>query len=95
MKNRNIAALFFLLLPVFAKAQYKEQLSDKVSVLTSRNVETYFFAEKLAVERIGYYVFDRKGGNYTHQPVVHFGFRYFERYKDDPVVIRIAGLLHN
>jgi hypothetical protein len=57
------------------------------------NIETYFFVEKLAVEHIGNYVFDIKGVDYSHQPIVHFGFTYFKRYQNDPTIIRAAEIL--
>lgn len=78
---------------VGCNAQYFQQLSPKVSVGTNTNIETYFFAEKLAVEHIGNYVFDIKGVDYSHQPVVYFGYQHFKKYKDEPIIIRISELL--
>lgn len=76
-----------------AFAQYQLRLADNASIGVNRNVETYFFVEKLAVEHIGNYVFDIKGVNYSHQPIVHFGFKYFQRYQNDPTIIRAAEIL--
>lgn len=88
---------FFLMITLLcfsaARGQYTRHLSPKVSVGTSPNIETYFFMEKLAVEHIGNYVFDIKGVDYSHQPLVHFAFGHFQQYKDDPLVIRCAGLM--
>jgi hypothetical protein len=86
--------LFLLLLNAqYAFAQYKDQLSPKVSVAINANLETYFFAEKLAVEHINDFVFDHKGWDYTHQPIVHYGFLHFYSYVNSPVIIKIATLL--
>jgi len=91
----NKTGVFFLLLLIsfYAKAQLKIQLSPNVSVGVSRNLETYFFVEKLAVERIDNYVFDIKGTDYSHQPVVYFGFKRFRKYQNDPIIIRAAAIL--
>jgi hypothetical protein len=83
----------FLLIFQHSNAQYKDQLSSKVSVAINPNLETYFFAEKLAVERIDNFVFDHKGWDYSHQPIVYYGFQNFKKHKDDPVIIRIADIL--
>jgi hypothetical protein len=93
MKLSSIIFIALLCTGGLCQAQYRQQLSQKVAVGTSTNIETYFFAEKLAVEHIGNYVFDTKGVDYSHQPVVYFGFRHFSKYKDSPVIIRTAELL--
>lgn len=91
---RSLIILIALLCTnVICKAQYQQQLSQKVSVGTNTNVETYFFAEKLAVEHIGNYVYNNRGVDYSHQPIVHFGFQHFTKYKNDPTIIRIAEIL--
>ncbi|QCR24536.1 DUF4932 domain-containing protein [Pontibacter sp. SGAir0037] len=91
---KNLFPLFILF--IFSHnvhAQYRKELSPKVSLIISSNIETYFFVEKLAVERIGNYVFNIKGQDYSHQPVVHFAFNHFKDYQNDPLIIRSAELL--
>lgn len=82
----------FLFCVQFTYAQHKEQLTKKVSLSVNTNIETYFFAEKLAVERIDYFVFDHKGWDYTHEPMVYFGYEHFKKFKDEPVIVRLATL---
>jgi hypothetical protein len=53
--------ILFLFCIQFTYAQQKVQLTKKVSLSVNANIETYFFAEKLAVERIDYLVFDNIG----------------------------------
>ncbi|MFD0749182.1 DUF4932 domain-containing protein [Mucilaginibacter calamicampi] len=74
-------------------AQHTVQLSKKVSVAINTNLETYFFAEKLAVEHMNDFVFDHKGWDYAHQPIVHYAFLRFKPYINTPVIVRIAALL--
>jgi hypothetical protein len=76
-----------------AIAQYKVRLAKNVTIGVNPNIETYFFVEKLTVEHIGNYVFDIKGVDYSHQPIVYFGFKYFQRYQNDPTIIRAAEIL--
>lgn len=91
---RNIFLLFTLLVCTYvASAQYKVVLDKNASVGISPNVETYFFVEKLAVEHIDNYVFDIKGVDYSHQPMVHFGFLNFSPYLNDPIILRAAEIL--
>ncbi|AZA84342.1 hypothetical protein C1637_05740 [Chryseobacterium lactis] len=92
--ERILITLFFLVLTTTnGKAQYIQKLSPKVQVGVNKNIETYFFAEKLAVEHIGYYVFDHNTVDYSHQPIVYFGFQHFKKYKEKPSILRIAELL--
>lgn len=91
--NKTSIIFFLSLIPSLLFAQHQLPLSSKGSVGVSTNIETYFFAEKLAVEHIGNYVFDTKGVDYSHQPVVHFGFKRFSKYQNDPVIIRTAEIL--
>ena len=74
-------------------AQYRNDLSSKVSLQVNANLETYFFAERLAVEKIDNFVFDHAGADYSHQPIVYYGFQHFKKYKDLPAITRIAELL--
>jgi hypothetical protein len=91
---KNIIALSILLLIAgFANAQYKVKLSSKAFISVNINLETYFFVEKLAVERINDFVFDIKGTDYSHQPMVYFGFKHFKRYQNDPEIIRAAEII--
>lgn len=78
---------------VSAFAQYKVRLAENASIGINPNVETYFFVEKLAVEHIGNYVFDIKGVDYSHQPIVNFGFKHFKGYQNDPTIIRAAEII--
>ncbi|MGU3376549.1 DUF4932 domain-containing protein [Chryseobacterium sp. M5A1_1a] len=93
MERILITLSFLVCLTTLGKAQYMQKLSPKVQVGVNRNIETYFFAEKLAVEHIGNYVFDNNTVDYSHQPIVFFGFQHFKKYKDDPSILRIAELL--
>jgi hypothetical protein len=76
-----------------ARAQYQLELSSKVTLQTSVNLETYFFVEKLAVEHIQNFVFNQKEGKYSHQPIVHFAFQKFRQYVNDPQVLKMAALM--
>src|SRR4051812_34861228 len=75
-----------------SNAQYRNNLSSKVSIEINTNLETYFFAEKLAVEKISNFVFDNAGEDHSHQPIVYYGFQHFKKYKDIPAITRIAEL---
>jgi hypothetical protein len=90
---KKIALLILLIWTQYSFAQYKHQLSPKISVAINSNLETYFFAEKLAVEHINDFVFDHKGWDYAHQPIVYYGFQSFNIYVNSPVIIRISALL--
>ncbi|EDM34021.1 hypothetical protein PBAL39_17159 [Pedobacter sp. BAL39] len=92
MKIPVYLALIFLL-PFHVNGQLSSRLSPKVTVAVNTNIETYFIAEKLAVEHIGNYVFSNKEVQFTHQPIVHFGLKTFLPWKDSPVILRIAELL--
>ena len=82
-----------LLLPAMATAQFSKKLSSKVSVSVDENIETYFIAEKLAVEHIGNYVFSNRDQHYDHQPMVYHAFQHFKPWKDSPVILRISKIL--
>ncbi|MBG6235673.1 hypothetical protein IWX76_002241 [Pedobacter sp. CAN_A7] len=84
---------FFLALTSAVSAQYKTKLAAHAFVGIHPNLETYFFVEKLAVEHINNYVFNIKGTDYSHQPIVHFAFQHFQPYQNDPIVIRVAEIL--
>lgn len=90
---KKIIVLLLLFTVKYSYSQSKDQLSSKVSVAYNTNLETYFFAEKLAVEHINDYVFDHRGWNYAHQPIVYYGFEQFKKYADAPVILRISVLL--
>lgn len=74
-------------------AQIIEKLSAKVTLSVNTNIETYFIAEKLAVEHIGNYVFSYSNIQFTHQPIVYFALKEFTPWKDKPVILRIAEIL--
>lgn len=80
-----------MVMPSFA--QETMQLSKKVSLSWNRNIETYFIAEKLAVQHIDYIVFTRKDSSYAHQPLIRAAGERFAHYTDSPVVRRIAALI--
>ena len=91
---KTIFILFMLLICTYgASGQYKIALAKNASIGTSPNVETYFFVEKLAVEHINNYVFDIRGVDYSHQPIVHFVFKYFRSYQNDHIILRSAEIL--
>jgi len=92
MKKLHIS--FILLtcaLNVFS--QYKVRLNSNASIGINANIETYFFAEKLAVEHIGDYVFDLQDVNYSHQPIVYFGYKHFQYAQNSTTILRIAEIL--
>ena len=90
---KRLSLIILLCSAQYCFAQYNVKLSDKVAVAINTNLETYFFAEKLAVEHMNDFVFDHKDWDYAHQPIVHFGFLRFKPYINTPVIVRIAALL--
>jgi len=74
-------------------AQSEYRLSAKVSLGYSTNIETYFIAEKLAVQHINTFVFDQKDSLYAHQPMVYFAYEHFKKYQNTACILRIAQLL--
>lgn len=78
MKTKILVVLFAISIGFPAFAQIKEKLSDRVTIGVSSNIETYFIAEKLAVEHIGNYVFSNKEVDYSHQPIVYFAQKHFQ-----------------
>lgn len=86
-----LLVLTMMAMPSFA--QETMQLSEKVSLSWNRNIETYFIAEKLAVQHIGYIVFTRKDSTYAHQPLIRAASERFGHYVDSPVIRRISTLL--
>lgn len=91
----NLSITVFLILTISNTtfSQLKENLSRKVTLSVNANIETYFFAEKLAVEHIDNYVFSNKNTDYTHQPIVYFGLKEFMPWKDSPVILKISEIL--
>lgn len=87
----RLKSLFFLL--VVAIPNLKAQSTSKLKLGWHPNIETYFIAERLAVQTIGWYVFDNKNFDYTHQPMVIASFNHFKNYKDSAVIQRIAVIL--
>ncbi|WP_316828936.1 DUF4932 domain-containing protein [Pedobacter miscanthi] len=92
MKNLYLFIIFSCF-TISVYGQYKVRLASHASIGVNPNIETYFFVEKLAVERINNYVFDIKGVDYSHQPIVYFGFKHFQRFENDPIIIRVAEIL--
>jgi precorrin-6B methylase 1 len=92
MKIPFLSLLSFLI-PITAYCQLSEQISPKVFLSVNANIETYFIAEKLAVDHIGNYVFSNKETSFDHQPIVYFGYKEFRSWKDRPVILRISEIL--
>jgi hypothetical protein len=86
---------FLFLLLIILQPHLHAQVSPRLKIGWHTNVETYFIAERLAVETIGWYVFDNKDFDYTHQPLVTAAFNHFKDYKDSAIVKRIAAILLN
>ena len=91
MKKLTTIALLFS--TVIAHAQITERISKKVTLSVNTNIETYFIAEKLAVEHIGNYVFSNKNTQFSHQPIVYFAQKEFSPWTNSPVILRIANIL--
>lgn len=85
--------IFIFLLVISVQKQVHGQASPRLKIGWDPNVETYFIAERLAVETIGWYVFDNKSFDYSHQPMVTAAFNHFKNYKDSAVIQRIAVIL--
>lgn len=85
--------IIFSLLSIAVSAQHNVRLSEKASLGVNPNIETYFIVEKLAVEHIGNFVFNIKGTDYSHQPIVDFGFKRFKIYQNDSTVLRMAQIM--
>ncbi|MEP7373978.1 MAG: hypothetical protein ABI675_11350 [Chitinophagaceae bacterium] len=97
MRRYRIWLLFCLKLTLSTNlyAQAEHKLSAKVSLGYSPNIETYFIAEKLAVQHINTFVFDQKDSLYAHQPLVYFAYQHFKKYQNTPCILRIAQLLES
>lgn len=93
MKQRAFFILILLINFGALNAQWKVRQGTKVEIGVNINLETYFIAERLAIEHIEHFVFDNKDMDYSHQPIVSFAFREFESYKDFPVIIKIGDIL--
>jgi hypothetical protein len=91
MKKLITTALLFS--ACIAHAQITERISKKVTLAVNTNIETYFIAEKLAVEHIGNYVFSNKNTQFGHQPIVYFAQKQFSSWTNTPVILRIANIL--
>ncbi|RCH56508.1 hypothetical protein DJ568_01220 [Mucilaginibacter hurinus] len=79
--------------PLLSAGQLSEKISDKVSIGVNKNIETYFIAEKLAVEHIDHYVFSNNKNDFSHQPIVYFAQTRFANWRDSAVIMRIAHIL--
>src|SRR5690349_5595356 len=82
-----------ILFSLSAYAQLTERISEKVTLSVNTNIETYFIAEKLAVEHIGNYVFSNNTTQFSHQPIVYFAQREFAKWRDSPIILRISDIL--
>jgi hypothetical protein len=91
MKKLITTALLFS--ACIAQPQITERISKKVTLAVNTNIETYFIAEKLAVEHIGNYVFSNKNTQFGHQPIVYFAQKQFSSWTNTPVILRIANIL--
>ena len=92
MKSR-ILILLCSLLPSLGWCQFSEQISQKVTLKVNTNIETYFIAEKLAVDHIGNYVFSNKESTFEHQPLVYFAYQHFKIWKNRPIILRVSEIL--
>lgn len=93
---RTIQLLLFFILIAIAirtRSQVSIRLSDNVTLGWHPNIETYFIAERLAVQHIGNYVFTQKDSLYRHQPLVYAAYQEFNAYVNSPCITRIAQLL--
>jgi len=88
-----LVTVTLVLIAITTDAQITERISKKVTLSVNTNIETYFIAEKLAVEHIGNYVFSNKNTQFTHQPIVYFAQKEFAPWTNSPVIIRIAEIL--
>lgn len=93
MKGLFFSFIIFLISANAISAQSTLNLSSKVSVSWHPNIETYFIAERLAVQHMNYMVFTRKDSLYRHQPLVSKSYQQFKTYQNDASIIRIAELL--
>jgi hypothetical protein len=91
MKKTILAILALSYSTVYS--QFTERISKKVTLSVNTNIETYFFAEKLAVEHIGNYVFSNKNTQFTHQPIVYFAQKEFAQWTNSPLILKIADIL--
>jgi Domain of unknown function (DUF4932) len=85
--------LGLFLMPFTLFGQIEKRISKKVTISVNTNIETYFIAEKLAVEHIGNYVFSNKDIDFSHQPIVYFAQKHFGIWKDSPTILRISSIL--
>ncbi len=89
----SLLVVVMLLFRNTTQAQYELRLSKKVSLGYHPNIETYFIAERLAVQHIGFMVFTRKDSAYPHQPLLTAAYAQFSKYNESPTIIRIAQLV--
>ena len=74
-------------------AQQEHFIAPKVTLTYHPNIETYFIAEKLAVQHIGNFIFSQKDSVYGHQPLLAEASKHFIQYVNTPCIIRIADIL--
>jgi hypothetical protein len=85
--------LLALILTDTIHAQNELPLSKKMTLAYNPNVETYFIAERLAVQHIGYMVFTHKDTLYPHQPLITAADATFGKYVESPTILRISTLI--
>jgi hypothetical protein len=93
MPRTTTFLLIALLLNSGISAQQSLQLAGKMTLAYSPNIETYFIAERLAVQHIGYMVFTHKDTLYPYQPLITAADATFRKYVDHPAILRIADLI--
>ncbi|PPL04790.1 DUF4932 domain-containing protein [Parapedobacter indicus] len=96
IRNRVLTSmiiLYLVLIGMTIRAQRSITLSKKVTVSCHPNIETYFIAERLAVQQIGFMVFTRQDSLYWHQPLVYAAYEKFKPFQRSPCVQRIAALI--
>ena len=90
---KKLLTLTLIVCSITVYSQFTQRISKKVTLSVNTNIETYFIAEKLAVEHIGNYVFSNKNTRFSHQPLVYFAQEEFAQWTNSPVILRIAGIL--
>lgn len=78
---------------LFSASVAGQQQTTKLNVAWHPNIETYFIAERLAVERLGRYGYITRETSNAHQPMVSAAFKQFGSYKDSTIGIKTAETL--
>ena len=90
---RHLLFVAFLSQMNAVHAQQEHFIAPKVALTYHPNIETYFIAEKLAVQHIGNFIFSHKDSVYGHQPLLAEASKHFIQYVNTPCIVRIADIL--